>query len=286
MPKIGVHLSSLNLNEIVNKAVFLGCGTIQIWTRNPKSWAGPPRHSTSDIEGFKKSLKERGISPIAIHTSYLPNLASSNPVLIERSIKTLVSELKWGDLLGADFVVIHPGSHKGYGSKIGVKNITDSINVSFSFVKNPVLLLLETTAGEGNEIGTIDEIAEIIRGCDEKQRISVCFDTCHLFAGGYDIVNNLNGVLDEFEKKIGLSKIRLVHLNDSRYECGSRKDRHFDIGGGFIGIEGFKKILSHPFFYNLPSILETPKKDDWDDIRNIGVVRKLFRDEGIEISDE
>ncbi|HAW50689.1 TPA: endonuclease [bacterium] len=277
MPKIGVHLSSLDLNEIVNKATYLGCETIQIFTRNPKSWAGPPNHSKNDIKKFKKSLKERNISPSAIHASYLPNLASPDSYLLEKSINNIISELKCGDILGAEFVVIHPGSHKGQGSEIGVRNIIGSINVIFSFIKNPVLLLLETTAAEGNEIGTIDEIAKIIRGCDEKERLGICFDTCHIFAAGCDIVNNLDGVLEEFDKKIGLSKIKLIHLNDSKYECGSKRDRHLHIGDGFIGEEGFERILNCPFFSDIPAILETPKKDDWDDVKNIGMVRKLLK---------
>ncbi|MEW6103270.1 MAG: deoxyribonuclease IV [bacterium] len=272
--RLGVHIPHLALKEIVNKAEWLNCETIQIFTRNPKSWAGP-NYLDSDISFFKESLKKKDISPVAIHLSYLPNFASNDPLLIEKSVQTLISELKWAERLEAPFVVTHPGSHKGDGVQIGIKRIIDSINVAFSFVKNDILLLLETTAKEGNEIGMADEIKEIIEGCNEKERLGVCLDTCHIFAAGYDIVNDLDGVLSTFDKAFGLSRIKLVHLNDSKGECGSRKDRHLGIGEGLIGISGFKKILSHPFFKDMPLILETPKTDLWDDVRNLGIVRKL-----------
>ncbi|MEW6679442.1 MAG: deoxyribonuclease IV [bacterium] len=273
--RLGVHISSLNLKEIVDRAEYLNCETIQIFTRNPKSWAGP-NYLDNDISFFKESLKKKDISPVAIHLSYLPNFASSDPLLIEKSVQTLISELKWAEKLSCAFVVTHPGSHKGDGVKIGIKRIIDSINVAFSFVKNPVLLLLETTAKEGNEIGLADEIREIIEGCDEKERLGVCLDTAHIFAAGYDILNDLDGVLSTFDKAFGLCRIKLVHLNDSKGACGSHRDRHLGIGEGLIGIEGFKKILIHPFFKDMPLILETPKTDDWDDVRNLGIVRKLI----------
>lgn len=273
--RLGVHIPHLDLQEIVDKAIYLNCETIQIWTRNPRSWAGPPKHSPSDIENFKKSLKKSGIFPIAIHLSYLPNLASKDPVLIERSIKTLISELKWADVLGCQFIVTHPGSHKGDGALIGIKRIIDSINTAFSFVKNDVVLLLETTAKEGNEIGTGDEIAKIIEGCEQKERLGVCLDTCHIFAAGYNILDDLPGVLHRFDKDFSLSRIKLVHLNDSKGECGSCKDRHLSITEGTIGMDGFKKLLTNPFFKEVPIILETPRIDDWDDIKNLGIVRKL-----------
>lgn len=272
--RLGVHIPHLDLQEIVDKAIYLNCETIQIWTRNPKSWAGP-HHSPSDIENFKKGLKEKGIFPIAIHLSYLPNLASGNKILIERSIKTLISELKWAEKLGCQFIVAHPGSHKGEGASIGIKRIISSINVAFSFVLNNVMLLLETTAKEGAEIGTSDEIGEIIRGCEQKERLGVCLDTCHIFAAGYDILNSLDNVLSTFDKDFSLSKVKLIHLNDSKGICGSCKDRHLGIGEGAIGMNGFSKILRNPFFKNIPIILEVPRKDDWDDIRNLEIVRKL-----------
>lgn len=273
--RLGVHIPHLNLQEIVDKAIYLNCETIQIWTRNPKSWQGPPNYPPEDIETFKKALKEKDIFPIAVHLPYLPNLASGDPVLMERSIKTLISELKWAEKLGCQFIVTHPGSHKGDGVSIGIKRIISSINVAFSFVKNNVVLLLETTAKEGTEIGTSDEIAEIIRGCEQKERLGVCLDTCHIFAAGYDILNSLDDVLSTFDKAFSLSNVKLIHLNDSKGTCGSCKDRHLSIGEGSIGIDGFCKILNHPFFKNIPTILEVPRKDDLDDIRNLGIVRKL-----------
>ncbi len=273
--RLGVHIPHLNLKEIISKASVLNCETIQIFTRNPKSWREPPDHSEGGIENFKESLKKKDISPLVIHLSYLPNLASGDSLLIEKSVKTLISELKFAENLGSQFVVTHPGSHKGDGVKIGIKRIIDSINVAFSFVKNDVLLLLETTAKEGNEIGTSDEIAEIIEGIDEKERLGVCLDTCHIFAAGYDILNSLDDVLAAFDKAFGLSRIKLVHLNDSKGECGSHRDRHLGVGEGLIGIDGFRRILKHPFFKKMPIILETPKIDEEDDVRNLGIVRKL-----------
>jgi len=275
--RLGVHIPHLTPQKIFERAEELNCETIQIWTRNPKSWAGSAlEHSKEDIGFFKESLKKKNIIPCAIHLSYLPNLASGDSLLIKRSIQTLISELKLADSLSCQFVVVHPGSHKGLGVEIGIKRIVDSLNVAFSFVKNPVSLLLETTAKEGYEIGTGDEIASIIEKCDYQERLGVCLDTCHIFAAGYDIVNNLDGVLYEFDKAFGLSRIKLVHLNDSKGGCGSRSDRHLGIGEGLIGIEGFRRILNHPFFKNMPIILETPKTDDWDDVRNLGIVRRLI----------
>lgn len=273
--RLGVHIPHLNLKEIVDKATYLSCKTIQIWTRNPKSWRSPPNHSEKEIENFKKSLKKKDISPIAIHLSYLPNLASGDKILIERSVETLVSELKLAKKLGCQFIVAHPGSHKGDGISIGIKRIIYSLNVAFSFVKNDVMFLLETTAKEGNEIGTSDEIGEIITGCEQKERLGVCLDTCHIFAAGYDILNSLDGVLSTFDKDFSLSRVKLIHLNDSKGGCGSHRDRHLSIGEGLIGIDGFSKILNNPFFKKIPIILETPRTDDWDDIRNLNIVRKL-----------
>jgi deoxyribonuclease-4 len=276
--RFGFHISITGrLTDVVERAVLLGCDTLQIFTRNPRGWANPKQYSEKEIDEFKSALKERNIQPLIVHLPYLPNLASPDPILLEKSINTLISDLNWAERLSAPYVVVHPGKHKEAGAKEGIKRVIDSINTCLAFVKNDVLLLLENTAGQGTEIGAkIEEIAEMIDGCKEKERIGICLDICHLYVAGYDVVKDLDGVLSLVDREIGLFRVKLLHGNDCKAECGSHIDRHNHIGEGTIGDEGFRNIVNHPRLCNLPLILETPRKEDGDDTKNMAKIRSFI----------
>lgn len=277
--KFGLHISiSGPLINVIERAVFLGCDTLQIFTRNPRSWASPKDYSQEDISAFKKGLKKRRIEPLVIHIPYLPNFATPSANLIEKSVHMLVSDLKWAEKLSASYLVIHPGKHIGSGIDIGIQRIIESIDIAFSVSKNKVQLLLENTAGQGTEVGVrLEELKAIIDGCEQPERIGVCLDLCHLYMAGYDIRDRLDETLETVDNIIGLSKVKLLHGSDCKAGCGSHLDRHEHIGNGKIGQEGFERIVNHPLLYQLPLILETPKKEEDDDLRNMARIRSFIK---------
>jgi deoxyribonuclease-4 len=277
--KFGLHISiSGPLINVVERAVFLGCDTLQIFTRNPRGWASPKDYSEEDISAFKKGLKNKRIEPLVIHIPYLPNFASPNPDLIEKSVSMLISDLKWAERLSAPYLVIHPGKHMGSGLASGIQRVIESIDIAFSSVKNEVQLLLENLAGQGTEVGVqLEELKQIMDGCEQSERIGVCLDLCHLYVAGYDLKVNLSETLKMIDNIIGFSKIKVLHGNDCKAGCGSHLDRHEHIGEGKIGLSSFSKIVNHPLLYNLPLILETPRKEEEDDLKNMAKIRSLSR---------
>ena len=277
--KFGLHISiSGPLINVVERAVFLGCDTLQIFTRNPRGWADPKDYSKEDISAFKDGLKKKGIEPLVIHIPYLPNFASPNPDLIEKSVNMLVSDLRWAEKLGADFLVIHPGKHIGSGIASGIQRIIESIDIALSLVKNKVQLLLENTAGQGTEIGVkLEELKAIMDGCKEPERLGVCLDLCHLYVAGYDLRDRLDETLETIDDIIGLSRVKVLHGSDCKGDCGSHLDRHEHIGEGKIGKEGFERIVNHPLLCSFPLILETPKKEEEDDLKNMAKIRELVK---------
>ncbi|MFH0773975.1 MAG: deoxyribonuclease IV [bacterium] len=277
--KFGLHIGiSGPLINVVERAVFFGCDTLQIFTRNPRSWGSPKDYSEEDISAFKKGLKKNRLEPLVIHISYLPNFASPNPDLIEKSVNMLISDLNWAEKLSASYLVIHPGKHMGSGIAPGIQRIIESIDIAFSSVKNKVQLLLENTAGQGTEIGTkLEELKAIMDGCEQSERIGVCLDLCHLYVAGYDLRDRLDETLEVVDNIIGLSRVKILHGSDCKAECGSHLDRHEHIGEGKIGLRGFERVANHPLLTKLPLILETPKKEEEDDLRNIARIRSLVK---------
>lgn len=278
MVRVGVHVSiagSISLS--VERAKAAGCDTFQIFSRNPRGWSFKPIPE-EEITRFKEALRDSGIHPPVDHMPYLPNLASPNEEVYERSVLTLTAELERCALLGIPYLVTHLGHHMGSGIQAGQRRVCRAIDTALERAENDVLLLLENTAGEKNSVGSsLEEILAVFRGIEQQERIGICFDTCHAFAAGMDIASEggIGQVLGEFDEKFGLRRLRVVHLNDSVGECGSGLDRHEHIGMGRIGEEGFRRILAHSHVRALPLICETPVDARRDDRGNIAKVREL-----------
>ena len=258
MFKLGCHLSSAKGFLAMGKeAVELGANTFQFFTRNPRGGAAKPLDE-ADIAAFLVFAREQGLLPLVAHAPYTLNACSAKANIRAFAKETMADDLARLEHIPASLYVFHPGSHVGQGVEAGIALIVDMLNAVIRPEQSTVVLL-ETMAGKGSEIGrTFEELRAIINGVEIQERIGVCLDTCHVFDGGYDIVNDLNGVLELFDRVIGLERLKAVHLNDSKNPLGSRKDRHESIGQGHIGQEAFKRIVNHPVLRDLPFYLETP----------------------------
>lgn len=286
--KLGVHCSIRKgyINALY-EAKELGCSCLQIFTHSPRIWKFK-FPAKEEIEEFKKLRKKLKLSPLVVHTAYLPNPASSNKEIYLKSRQLLLLEFHLAEEFGADYIVMHPGSYSENSSfDEGIKNIVKSIDYCFDYIykkfkKINFMLLLENICGGGRKIGkTFKEIAEIIFKSKYEEYIGLCIDTAHSFAYGYNLTTNdgIKQLLDEVEENIGIKKLKLVHLNDSKVPLSSRIDQHYHIGKGYIGLNGFKIMIR--YFKDLPLILETPKETPFDKIspkdkENIEVVKKLF----------
>lgn len=277
---LGVHVSIAgSIDKAVDRAREMGCTTFQIFTRNPRGWKFSPLNP-EDINAFVKKLKLHGFKLSVAHMPYLPNISSPLDETYEKSLEVLKTELQRCGQLKINYLVTHLGSHLGKGLDIGLKRVIDACNQSLSSVSNNVMLLLEITSGTKNSVGhEFGQIKFIIDNVEQKDRVGVCFDTCHAFAAGYDLRNEkaVNETLRLFDEIIGLSKLKVIHMNDSKGKLGSHLDRHEHIGLGFIGEEGFRAILNHKAIRELPLILEThvDSKRDW--VGNLKKVRELAR---------
>lgn len=211
------------------------------------------------IEEGKKYMEDHGIEEVVVHAPYIVNLGNNkDQSKYEFAIEFLANELKRADALGAKQVTLHPGAHVGLGAKAAIENIAHGLDEALKASKD-VSVALETMAGKGTEIGrTFEELSEIIEKCSENGRLSVTFDTCHANDAGYDVKNGFDDVLNEFDQIIGLNRLKVVHLNDSKNECGAHKDRHANIGFGTIGFDSLNYIAHHPQLEAVPKIMETP----------------------------
>ena len=274
MLNIGCHLSSSNgFVAMAQNAISIGANTFQYFTRTPRGG----RAKEIDHDDLKKFLeigKNNNFTSIIAHAPYTMNLCSSDEKIRIYSKNLLKDDIEKTELIPNVYYNLHPGSHTGQGVKTGINQISASINEIITKSQNTILLL-ETMAGKGSEIGgDFEEIAAIINQINIKEKIGVCFDTCHVYDSGYDIVNNLENVLEKFDKIIGISKLKVVHLNDSKNICGSKKDRHEKIGQGNIGLNGIINIIKNKYLRNLIFILETPQenlngyKDEISNIKN------------------
>lgn len=277
--KVGMHLSTFgSLDRAVDRAHELSCNTFQIFTRNPRGWSDR-RLRTVEVEAFRRKCERYGVEPVFAHMPYLPNLASPKDPVYRKSVEALQAELKRCEVLGIPFLVTHLGSHLGAGKIKGRDRVVSAINRSLSTVRNDVVLLLENSAGTKNSVGSyIHEIGEIMINLDERERVGFCFDTCHAYAAGYDLktLHGLREVIEQLNRCIGLDKLRVVHLNDSKGGLGSRIDRHEHIGMGRIGEEGFINILRSRLS-KAPLILETPVDNRRSDRENLGKVKGLWK---------
>jgi deoxyribonuclease-4 len=251
---------------------------MQIFLKNSNRWQAP-QYKPEDIESFTSRWEELKEFSIYAHSGYLINLAGKGENL-EKSIDAMADELRRAEALGVGSIVVHPGSHLGEGIDEGITQAALSIDRAYEEAGDPpVEILLETTAGQGSSVGhSFSHLAGIISASKKGNKLNVCLDTCHIFAAGYDISNKqgLEKTIDEFDAEIGLQRLKLIHLNDSKRETGSRVDRHEHIGQGKIGPAGFKNFLNHAKLKSVPLILETPKSDENADRENLKRVRGMF----------
>lgn len=280
MVRVGVHVSIAGfIGKAVERAAGAGCDTFQIFSRNPRGWQFHDL-SGEDVTSFTDNMKKFKVYPPIDHMPYLPNLATPKNDVYEKSVMTLIAELKRCGQLGIPYLVTHLGHHLGDGMEKGRGRVIDAVNRALGEVENEVLILLENTAGERNSVGsTFEDIRAVIDGITRTERIGVCFDTCHAFAAGFDIrtKEGIRETLGQFDDLIGIEMLRVIHLNDSRGECGSGLDRHEHIGMGAIGERGFTGILKNATIKRLPLICETPVDERCDDVGNITKVRELAR---------
>jgi len=275
---LGVHVSiSGSIDMAVDRAVERNCTTFQIFTRNPRGWKFK-QLSNDKVKNFVDKLVASGIDPAVAHMPYLPNLASPRKNIYAMSSKTLIVEIDRCGRLEIPYLVTHLGSHLGRGMEVGFERIINACNAALSKVNNNVMLLLENTAGTKNSMGSsFEDIRYMIDSIAARERVGICFDTCHGFAAGYDLRDTeaVQKTLEAFDRILGLRLLKAIHINDSKGKLGSHIDRHEHIGMGFIGNEGFRAILHHQSLKDLPFILETPIDNRRDDLGNLRKVKEL-----------
>lgn len=277
--KIGAHVStSGGVHTAVGRAVDIGANCIQIFAGPPQRWAGAA-FKDQDVAEFQRMLTEHEIGPVFIHASYLINLASSDGVLREKSLNSLLDGLRWADRLGADGVITHLGSSKDGDIAEAEALVADGVAAVLADSPSSVSLLLETCAGQGNTIGRrFEQIATVISRAGDDARLKVCLDTAHIFEAGYDISTEegLEQVLGMFDRTVGLSRLSAIHVNDSKTPLGSNVDRHENIGFGHLGDDAIGRIIRHPNLRRLPFILEVPGMDkEGPDRPNIDALKRL-----------
>ena len=277
MVKVGVHVSIAgSLDQAVDRARDTGCDVFQMFSRNPRGWSTKPL-AEGDCAAFRTKITTTGIFPVD-HMPYLPNLASPKADVWEKSVDALSAELDRCHRLGIPYLVTHLGHHLGDGIAGGRARVIQAINTSLEKNDNSVMLLLENTAGEKNSVGSsFEHIRAIMELLREPDRIGICFDTCHAFAAGYELRTDegIEDTLAQLDEQIGIKNLKVIHLNDTKGDRGSGLDRHEHIGMGFIGEDGFRRILHHPVIAALPLICETPVDDRRNDLGNIAKVREL-----------
>ncbi|MGE7931265.1 deoxyribonuclease IV [Viridibacillus arvi] len=258
---IGSHVSMSGKKMLLassEEAASYGASTFMIYTGAPQNTRRKPIEELN-IDAGLLHMKEHGLSNIVVHAPYIINIANTTkPEVFALGVDFLQKEIERTAAIGAKQIVLHPGAHVGAGTEIGIARIIEGLNEVLS-QDYPVQIALETMAGKGSECGrTFEELAQIFDGVKNNERLSVCFDTCHTHDAGYDIINDFDGVLENFDKTIGIDRIKVLHINDSKNVCGAAKDRHENIGFGHIGFDALNRIVHHEAFQYVPKILETP----------------------------
>lgn len=263
MPQLilGCHLSSSKgFLALGRNALHIGANTFQFFTRNPRGSKAKPL-DLPDAQALRTLMAAHGFGPVLAHAPYTLNACSADARVREFAFETMADDLSRMEALPGNFYNLHPGSHVGQGAEAGISLIANTLN-QILWPEQATTILLETMAGKGSEVGhTFEELAAILDKVRLNEKVAVCLDTCHVWDGGYDIVHDLDGVLAQFDRVIGLNKLKALHVNDSLNPCGARKDRHAQIGEGHIGAEAFARIAQHPVLAGLPKILETPNDD-------------------------
>lgn len=281
MPYLGAHMSIAGgLEQALWRGEQVGCETIQLFTKSPNRWTSEPL-SPQEVSRFQQARRDGAISPVVAHDAYLINLASPDPSLWQRSVEAFREEVERCRLLRLPYLVTHVGSHKGSGEEVGLRRIVEALDrVCSGTAGTEVMILLETTAGQGDSIGhRFEQLGWIIQHAACPDRLGICFDTCHVFAAGYELrtPQGYDKTFQQFDEAIGLERLKVFHLNDSRRGLGSQVDRHAHIGQGELGKEAFRLLLNDARFRGHPMLLETPKGPDMEeDRRNLAVLRSLL----------
>ena len=257
------------------------CDTIQIFTKSSNQWRAKPL-TDEEVERFFAEQKNTGVSVSCAHDSYLINLGSPDKELFKKSLDAFKIELERCDILKVPNLVMHPGSHVGSGEEEGLKRIAGAFNKLFDELPdNKTTVCLETTAGQGSNLGyKFEQLAQIIEMVEDRKRMGICLDTCHIFAAGYPIQkeSEYKAMMNEFDRILGLERLKVIHFNDSKKGLGSKVDRHTHIGQGELGLEPFRHILNDKRLQKVPKILETPKGDELlEDIENLKILRSLIK---------
>ena len=279
-PVLGAHTSiSGGLHNALLEGQKIGCETIQVFTKSSNRWQAK-EITEKEQEQFNVVRTESGIAPVVAHDSYLINLASPDPTNHRRSMDAFLIEIRRAELLEIPYLVTHPGSHRGAGEEEGLKRFSESLRTLLEETQGAKsMVLIETTAGQGAYLGyRFEHIAEILERVGEEERMGACFDTCHTFAAGYDLrdPDAYHSTLDEFDRIVGVDRIKVFHLNDSMRDLGSKVDRHKHIGEGAIGLKAFELLLKDSRFRGLPMILETPGEPE-DRGEDLKVLRRLCK---------
>jgi deoxyribonuclease-4 len=280
--RLGIHTSRAgSLEKAALKAAELGANTFQIFSASPRMWkASPPR--PEEIRPFRRVREKHDLKPLAVHVNYLINLASFDPVIREKSIAAFRGEMERAEAIGAEYLVTHPGSYKGQALEQGIAAFALGMQEAAKGLKlKNVTILIENTVGCGAQIGCkFEELKEIrdlaLQLTDLK--VGYCLDTCHLLGAGFDVAQSagLRNAIREADRVLGMEHVKVIHANDSKAPLGARLDRHENIGEGYIGEEGFRRILAHPKLRGKPFILETPVEDEGDDRRNLAKLKELY----------
>lgn len=283
MPFLGAHMSIAGgLHHAFDHIQKVNGQALQIFTQNQRQWLST-NITDEDAFSFKKAWQEWGDFVIASHDSYLINLANPKKEMAQKSIKAFSEELMRSEKLGIPYVIMHPGSHMGEGIEAGLEKFVQHIDLAFKNASSAkkVMVLIETTAGQGTNLGsTFEEIAFILEISKYSERLGVCLDTCHIFAAGYDFrtPETYKKTFGQFDQTIGIERLKFFHLNDAKKEMGDKVDRHEHIGKGKIGLEGFRLLLNDPRFAHHPMTLETPKgKELLEDIENLSILKNLIK---------
>jgi len=279
---LGAHISIADsLEKAFERGESIGCTTIQIFTKSNRQWyAKPITQEQADL--FKFTYKSSTIKPVVVHASYLINLCSPDQDTEKKSITALIEELERCEQLGISLLVLHPGSHGKNTQEDGLQKIITNIDYALEHAKSSTQIALEIMAGQGTQTcSTFERLSYVINSSRYKDRLGVCFDTCHAFAAGYDFrdTKSYSQLWSDFDDIIGLEKLKVIHVNDSKKECGSHIDRHENIGKGELGLEPFRLLFNDKRFFDIPKILETPGDDLNDYAQNMTIITHLISPE-------
>lgn len=272
--------TSGGMAKAIERGEAIGCTAIQVFVKGNTRWQFPPLKD-DDLKAFHAGMKRGNIKSVIAHAIYLVNLCSDKPEFVRKSVDDLIDELTRCEALGIPGLVLHPGAHCGAGEECGLTAIVAGLDEVFEATAGfKAQILLETTAGQGSCLGwQFSELAHIIQGVKQPERLGVCLDTCHVFAAGYDIrtKEGYDRLWSDFDRAVGRDRLKAIHVNDSKQPCGSRKDRHDHIGQGEMGLEPFRFLMNDKSLQNVPKVLETEKdKEMTEDVENMNILKSLI----------